>query len=150
MAERLTAFALGASHTALLLLAFLGVGHANGALGALLSGVGTLAGLALGVWLAVVSIAAAAWTLRDADLAALERRPLLARAMLAGGVGGSIFTAGVILGAMVSFGAFDALLFALFATVFAFPVGALVGGALALVDLGLYALTKRSLTASNA
>lgn len=152
MAERLVAWGLGAFHALFLLLAFVTAGYVLGGagFGGALANVGTFGGLALGAWLLVVSVAATAWALRDAaDLRAPALRPLVAAGVAAGGFAGSAFVAGAIVGIGVVTGEMP-WVFLAFGTVFAFPAGSLVAAALALVDMGLYALAERSLMASSA
>ena len=145
MVDRLVGFAFGALHAALLLLALVAILVATG--GAL-DGIGTVPGILIGAWLAVVSWVATAWALRGTSLASPDLREVLGRAGLGGLGAGAAFVVGAFLAVPIVNGTTyepQALLFLVFAAPFAGAFGCVIALLLALVDVGIYAVTRRAL-----
>ena len=155
--DRLLTWSLATFHTTLLLAVLLSLGHATGSLGDLLSGLGTLSGFALFAILWV----AALWTNRrwldEVSLLGpdVDGWHVIKRGAIWGAPTGVVFVLGflaifvlreantsaqltldMILGA-VGVIALVAVVGSLFATV----VGAIIGGLLAALDLGLVRVT---------
>jgi hypothetical protein len=152
----LVVFTLGTFHAAVLIAVLVVVLYANGGLASLLSGLSTVAGLALfgALWLTTVwstdrtlrgAFTVAPWTSVPADT-------LVARAAWRGGINGIMFLAcvGVIAGISAAFNGDLALGvigagFLILATVgaaAAFVIGFLVGLLFACIDLGLVTATQ--------
>jgi hypothetical protein len=152
----LVVFTLGTFHAAVLIAVLVAVLYANGGLASLLSGLSTIAGLALfgALWLTTVwstnrtlrgAFTVAPWTSVPADT-------LIARAAWRGGVNGVLFLAfvGIIVAISAAFSGDLALGvigagFLIFATVgaaVAFVIGFVVGLLFACIDLALATATR--------
>lgn len=120
-------------------------GHAGGALGDLLQGVGTVPGLAAFGYLWALTLLAVRWVLAEGGLAGdgeLSLGGLLARGTAGGAFVGTAFVVGVGLAAgLVALGTgadlTSIVLIALFGAFGGALVGAVVGFALGVVDVGL-------------
>lgn len=156
MAERgrLVVFALGTFHAAALIAALVLVLYATGALTSVLSGLSTIAGLALFAALWVTTVWSTNRTLRGAfTVAPWTSVPLgimIPRAVWRGGVNGVLFLAcvGVILiissafNGDVGFLGLGVLIFATVGAAVAFVIGLAVGLLFAAVDLALVSATR--------
>lgn len=147
MSDRLSVYAFGALHAILILLLVIALFVAGGNIGAL-SGIGTAPGIAIGLWLALLSWGATGWALRGASLTAPDVRDVLGRSGLAGFAAGALFVVGLFVGFALSAGDFEpaAVLFLAFASLFAGVAGSVVAMLLAALDVGLWKLTTRALT----
>ena len=152
----LVVFALGTFHAAVLIAVLVVVLYANGGLASLLSGLSTIAGLALFGALWVTTVWSTNRTLRSAFTVApwtsVPADTLIARAAWRGGVNGLMFLAcvGVIAALSAAFSGDLALGvigagFLIFATVGAaasFVIGFVVGLLFACIDLALVTATR--------
>ncbi|MEF8877522.1 MAG: hypothetical protein V5A60_12450 [Haloarculaceae archaeon] len=118
-------------------------GHAGGALGDFLQGVGTVPGLAAFGYLWALTLLAVRWVLAEGSLAGDGDRSLgglLARGTAGGAFVGTAFVVGLAAG-LVALGTgadlTSVVLIALFGAVGGALVGAVVGFALGVVDVGL-------------
>ncbi|MEF8790567.1 MAG: hypothetical protein V5A61_10620 [Haloarculaceae archaeon] len=118
-------------------------GHAGGALGDFLQGVGTVPGLAAFGYLWALTLLAVRWVLAEGSLAGDGDRSLgglLARGTAGGAFVGTAFVVGLAAG-LVALGTgadlTSVVLIALFGAVGGALVGAVVGVALGVVDVGL-------------
>jgi hypothetical protein len=158
MAERnqLVVFALGTFHAAVLIVALVLVLYAAGGLASLLSGLSTIAGLALFIALWATTVWSTNRTLRGAftvaPWTAVPPDTLIARAAWRGGVNGIMFLTcvGLILAISSAFNgdlAFGVigvglLVFATVGAAVAFIIGFVVGLLFACVDLALVTATR--------
>ncbi|HXN04271.1 MAG TPA: hypothetical protein VN895_05505 [Candidatus Acidoferrum sp.] len=163
MAERaigdrnlLVVFTLGTFHAAVLIVALVLVLYAAGGLASLLSGLSTIAGLALFIALWATTVWSTNRTLRGAFTVAprtsVPPDTLIARAAWRGGVNGIMFLAcvGLILAISsafngdLAFGVIGAgfLVFATVGSAVAFVIGFVVGLLFACVDLALVSATR--------
>ena len=152
--ELLVVFALGTFHAAALIAALVLVLYASGGLASLLSGLSTIAGLALfgALWLTTLwttnrtlrgAITVAPWTSVPLDV-------MIPRAAWRGGVNGVLFLGcvGVILIISSAFNedlgllGLGTLILATVGSAFAFVVGLVVGLLFAAVDLALVSATR--------
>jgi hypothetical protein len=140
--DPLAAWGVGTLHASLFVLAPVVVAHAGGALGDLLAGVGTLAGLALFAYLwAAVGLASRRW-LRGVD----PDRPLDAATGGAtwGAAAGLGFLPGVVLAVLVATGNLPLAAVLLLAGALVAPlVGATSGALLAVVDVAFLRTARR-------
>lgn len=146
MDERLVGWSLGVLHASLLLTVFVAVAYKTGNFASLLSGIGTFGGLALGLWLGGLSVAASTWALRGTVLGEPDTRRLVERAMIAGGVAGALFIDGLFLVTLALSGEFvwEYLAVAVIGGVFGFVGGSLVGALFMALDVGLLRLAGKA------
>ena len=152
--NQLVVFALGTFHAAVLIVALVLVLYAAGGLASLLSGLSTIAGLALFCALWLTTVWSTHRTLRGAfTVAPWTSVPLgimIPRAARRGGVNGVAFLAclGLILLISSAFNgdvgavAFGAVIFATVGAAFAFVLGLVLGFVFACVDLALVSVTR--------
>jgi hypothetical protein len=150
----LVVFALGTFHAAVLIVALVLVLYAAGALTSLLSGLSTIAGLALfgALWLTTVwsTRRTLRGTLTVAPWTSVPLRVMIPRAAWRGGVNGVLFLAcvGVILiissafNGDVGFLGLGILIFAIAGAAVAFVIGLAAGLLFACVDLALVTATR--------
>ena len=152
--NQLVVFALGTFHAAVLIVALVLVLYAAGGLASLLSGLTTIAGLALFSALWLTTVWSTHRTLRGAfTVAPWTSVPLgimIPRAAWRGGINGVVFLAcvGVILAISSAFNGdvgvvgFGALIFLTVGAAFAFVIGLVLGLLFAGVDLALVSATR--------
>jgi len=151
--NRLVVFALGTFHAAVLIVALVLVLYATGALTSLLSGLSTIAGLALFSALWLTTVWSTHRTLRGALTATLRTLPvgtIIERAAWNGGVNGVAFLAflGLILAISSALNgalgivAFGALVFATLGAVAAFLLGLVFGLLFVAIDMALITATR--------
>ena len=142
----LTAWALATVDVTLFVLLAVLIAHASGALGDLLGGLNTVLGVAVFAYLWVLVSLAVQWVLAEASLAEAQLRAPALRGVAAGAATGVAFLLGVVVVAVVprvvttSLEPLSAALITTFGVVLAAPVGALLGLAFGLLDVGLYRL----------
>jgi hypothetical protein len=142
----LTAWALATVDVTLFVSLAVLVAHASGALGDLLGGLNTVLGIALFAYLWLLVGLAVRWVLAGASLGETRLRTLALRGVAAGAVSGVTFLLGVVLVVVVprvfttTLEPLSAALITLFGVVLAAPVGALLGLAFGLLDVGFFRL----------
>ncbi|MFC6862057.1 hypothetical protein ACFQGE_01120 [Halomicroarcula sp. GCM10025817] len=139
----LTAWALATVDVTLFVSLAVLVAHASGALGDLLAGLNTVLGIAIFAYLWVLVGLAVRWVLAGASLGEAQMRVLALRGVAAGAATGVAFLLGVVGVAVVprvfttTLEPLSAALITLFGVVLAAPIGALLGLAFGLLDVGL-------------
>lgn len=152
---RLLPWALGTFHAAVLMLVPLALAYPRGTLGGILSGLGTLPGLALFAWLWLLSCWGARGALRAVRLDAPPRalvQDAIGHAFVWGGGVGALFLAGALLALLaatlpsITFSlpaVVATVMFGGFGLAAACAVGALVGMLFAALDAGLLLAARR-------
>jgi len=140
----LTAWTLATLDVSLFVLFGVVTSHVNGVLAALLSGLHTLAGIAVFCYLWALFVAAVRWTLATASLTETRLRTLLSRGVASGAGVGPVFLASVTAVAIARSPPvsvtqpWSLLLLALLATAIAALIGGLVGLLAGLLDVAIY------------
>jgi hypothetical protein len=136
MGERtpaLTTWTLATFDTSLFVLVGVIAAHVSGVLGELLSGLNTVVGVAVFLYVWLLFVAAVRWVLADASVLRGSARPLALRSVAAGGVAGTVFLLTVLLVTVVpsallgSIQPISVLLILLIGTALSAVVGAVVG-----------------------